>query len=67
MDDDEQHLIIAIFHFFETARVLAVEDRIEFDVIGIIEIVHNIYLLLKAASRRRGRRLSMTISIIPPC
>jgi hypothetical protein len=40
MDDDEQHLIVSIFHLFETARMLAAQDRIEFDVIGIIEIVH---------------------------
>ena len=42
VDDDEQHLVIAVLRRGETLWMLAVQDFIELDVVGIIEIGHGL-------------------------
>jgi hypothetical protein len=42
MDDDEKHLIVTFFQRLKAPGVLAVQDLIKFDIVGIIQVFHRV-------------------------
>jgi hypothetical protein len=48
VDDDEKHLVVALLHGGKAFRMLAVQDLVKLDVIGVIQVVHGAFSFLPA-------------------